>query len=984
MDRDALHIFSHLPMLSGTAFAHNLRLQLLQASLIVTVQPQTFSMIDRIKSIEWRNPLGAGRRDWGSLVMVALSLHVVIYLLWTIFQWGGEPYRVAFAYLGFLPFGPAVIALCWRAFAQNSLENRTRWAWRLIGLAALIRAIGNWQGFYFEVVAHSKAAAFWSSIPYIAYYPVLVCGVLLFPLKHHKGKSWMTFWLDVGTVMLGAGMIIWYFLLRPFSASTHYDLIDFISSLVYPVGDLVSIFCVTTVLLRKPDRKISRALKVLICSICCTAAGDLAFGYAMLQDSYRDGGYIDGIFLVSFYLMALSAHDQYLDSKTLPAGKRRWKRHHRALVWFPYLGIAIGYGLLLFMAYAQTESQNTSVNVFIFGAIGLTTLVVFRQITAVRENVQMLAREAARKNELRFRALVQHSSDVILILDKTATIRFVSSSVEKIWGYQDQNLIGTKLKEYLHPEDTSYALSFFAEAISHTGITSPTEWRIRHTDGSWLYVESIGNNLLRDPDVNGIVINSRDINERKTLEERLIHQAFHDPLTGLANRALFRNRVEHALARAWSRNEPIAVLFLDLDNFKNINDSLGHTEGDYLLKILAQRLEGCLRAGDTAARLGGDEFAILLQDSAQTAQVVKVAERILQTVGSPFFLRGKEVFIGVSIGIAGSHTGCDEADVLLRNADVAMYVAKNRGKGRYEIFEPSMHEAALDRLEFEAALRRAVDAKEFRLHYQPIVEFQSGQVVGLEALVRWNHPHRGLIPPDKFIPLAEETGLIVPLGQWVLEEACRQFQSWQKRFPHQDSLTITVNLSGRQLQQKDLADAISKALEDSGLSPQKLILEITESVMMQDTQITLNKLRELKALGIRLAIDDFGTGYSSLSYLQRFPIDVLKIDRSFIRIINKGSEESALVQAIITLAKTLQLRIIAEGIEGIEQKERLQQLGCEFGQGFLFAKPKTPEEIEELFNNFDSAAQLYIPVPMGECSDTGGLERIPALNDFKN
>jgi EAL domain-containing protein (putative c-di-GMP-specific phosphodiesterase class I) len=313
-----------------------------------------------------------------------------------------------------------------------------------------------------------------------------------------------------------------------------------------------------------------------------------------------------------------------------------------------------------------------------------------------------------------------------------------------------------------------------------------------------------------------------------------------------------------------------------------------------------------------------------------------------------------------------------------------MYVAKNRGKGRYEIFEPSMHEAALDRLEFEAALRRAVDAKEFRLHYQPIVEFQSGQVVGLEALVRWNHPHRGLIPPDKFIPLAEETGLIVPLGQWVLEEACRQFQSWQKRFPHQDSLTITVNLSGRQLQQKDLADAISKALEDSGLSPQKLILEITESVMMQDTQITLNKLRELKALGIRLAIDDFGTGYSSLSYLQRFPIDVLKIDRSFIRIINKGSEESALVQAIITLAKTLQLRIIAEGIEGIEQKERLQQLGCEFGQGFLFAKPKTPEEIEELFNNFDSAAQLYIPVPMGECSDTGGLERIPALNDFKN
>ncbi|MBI3652592.1 MAG: EAL domain-containing protein [Acidobacteria bacterium] len=943
-------------------------------------------MMNRVvETRDWRQFIRAESRDWGSITILTLGFFVLVYLAWTIFKWGGAPYQSALSYVGFLPFGPLTLALIWRASSQPTLENRTRWAWRLIGLAALLRATGNWLGFYNEVMRHIDPASSWTIAPYIAFYPALLGGVLLFPLQHRKGKNWLTFWLDVGTVMLGAGMVIWYFLLRPIATARHDDPSNFILSLAYPVGDLVAIFAITTVLLRRPNPRINMALKVLAGSISCTAAADLAFGYTTVQGTYQDGGLTDAIYILSFFLMALSAHCQYRNSRPEWVMHKPLQLNFRTLMWLPYLGIGIGYGLLLLVAYQQTRTLEVShLNGFIFGAIGLTALVMIRQIAAARETVQMLAQEAARQNELRFRSLVQHSLDVIMILDKTATIRFISSSVERIWGYQDAELIGAKLKDLLHPEDAAYALAFFADAVSHSGITSLTEWRIRHRDGAWMCVENLGNNLLNDANINGVVINCRDISERRILEEQLIHQAFHDPLTGLANRALFRNRVEHALARSRSRQEPIAVLFLDLDNFKTINDSLGHTEGDYLLRSLAERLQGCLRGGDTAARLGGDEFAVLLEDSAQLSQSVKVAERILQAVGSPFLLRGKEVFIGLSLGIAGSATESDDADVLLRNADVAMYVAKNRGKGRYEIFESSMYEAALDRLELEAALRRALDAGEFSLLYQPIVEFQSEQLVGLEALLRWNHPQRGQIPPDKFIPLAEETGLIVPLGQWVLEEACKQFCIWQKMFPQHPDLTITVNLSGRQLQQKDLPHTITQALQNSGLSPQHLILEITESVMMQDTPTTLNKLQELKALGIRLAIDDFGTGYSSLSYLQRFPIDILKIDRSFIHIINRGSEESALVQAIITLAQTLQLRIIAEGIEALEQKDRLQELGCEFGQGFYFARPISIEEIEDLFRNSKAPMSSNLLMGIDPSEEEINLETLSITNNWKH
>jgi diguanylate cyclase (GGDEF)-like protein/PAS domain S-box-containing protein len=540
-----------------------------------------------------------------------------------------------------------------------------------------------------------------------------------------------------------------------------------------------------------------------------------------------------------------------------------------------------------------------------------------------------------------------------MVVDADSTIRYLSPSAEGVLGYGSSELQGTRLIEKIHLDDKAGVLQFLT-AGTQDGDTHPalTEFRLRHRDDFWLHLETLRTNLMQDENVKGIVLNTRDVSERKAFEQQLSHQAFHDSLTGLANRALFKDRVEHALERQGREGEPVAVLFMDLDDFKTINDSLGHAAGDRLLAEVGERVKATVRQSDTAARLGGDEFAILIEDSGDVVEAAEVASRILAALEGPFHLEGKDVFVRASIGIASashtSSTGPEGAEELLRNADVAMYMAKEAGKARYQVFEPTMHDFALKRLELKADLQRALDNEEFVLHYQPIIELQTGRIDGLEALVRWNHPDRGMIPPFDFIPLAEETGLIVDIGTWVLREACRRAVDLQSRFAADPPLHMAVNLSARQLQRPEIVDDVAVTLTETGLNPDSLVLEITESVMMQDMDLSLQRLAELKELGVRLAVDDFGTGYSSLNYIRRFPVDILKVDKSFVDGVNEGGEESALTAAIIELASILRLRPVAEGIERADQLEKLLTLSCDLGQGFYFARPMAPEGIDEI------------------------------------
>jgi diguanylate cyclase len=423
-------------------------------------------------------------------------------------------------------------------------------------------------------------------------------------------------------------------------------------------------------------------------------------------------------------------------------------------------------------------------------------------------------------------------------------------------------------------------------------------------------------------------------------------EGFEDVLTKLPNRTLFADRVAHALAHSRRYGHSISVVFLDLDDFKTVNDSLGHHSGDQLLIAVAGRLANCLRDADTAARLGGDEFALLLETTDEREATIVVG-RIQASLRVPFELDGNEVSVFASIGISSSGPDTQDVGELMRNADAAMYVAKSKGKGLYECFSPSMHLDAHNRLQVEAELKRAIKNQELVIQYQPLIDLHTGEISAVEALVRWEHPNRGLVPPMDFIPLAEETGLIVEIGAYVLRSACQQARSWQQQFPKYPPLQITVNLSASQLEDPSFAEDVATLLQHSGLPSNTLILEITESVLMYDTDHTIAKLNELKALGVQLAVDDFGTGYSSLSYLRGFPVDILKIDRSFVSALDKSTEEDlALPRAIVALGRALNLQTIAEGIETSEQLSQLQAMHCDQGQGYYFAKPLWAEEVE--------------------------------------
>jgi len=543
----------------------------------------------------------------------------------------------------------------------------------------------------------------------------------------------------------------------------------------------------------------------------------------------------------------------------------------------------------------------------------------------------------AREQELQARqeSLLRNISDLVLVLDEGGIVRYQSASVERTLGYAADDLIGTDIDNLLSPADSTGIL----ELVSGLGPggTTHIESQVRRRDGQLISVDLVATKASADEHVDGLVLTMHDVSKWKDLEEQLTRQAFHDPLTGLPNRALYIDRLEHALGRRRRHARNVAVLFLDLDDFKTVNDSLGHDAGDILIRQVATRLLGSIRPGDTAARFGGDEFAVLLEDVDED-QTTAVAKRIFSELEVPFDLGDRSLIVNASVGIALSSDELPDVLDMLRASDIAMYEAKDAGKGKFRFFEPAMHLASTERLRLGADLRGAVDRNEFVVHYQPIVDLPSGEVASMEALVRWARSDGGLVPPNEFIPLAERSGLIVPIGAFVVREACRQARAWQQARQGRP-IGISVNVSGVQLQDSAFVATVSMALEEADLAPELLTLEITESVMALDDEAVSRRLRQLKGIGVRLAIDDFGTGFSSLGSISRFPVDEVKIDKSFVDALDGGRQSTTLVRSIVRLAHSLKLKTVAEGVELPEQSRLLAATGCDKAQGYLFSRP---------------------------------------------
>jgi diguanylate cyclase (GGDEF)-like protein/PAS domain S-box-containing protein len=558
------------------------------------------------------------------------------------------------------------------------------------------------------------------------------------------------------------------------------------------------------------------------------------------------------------------------------------------------------------------------------------------------------AESALRESEQRFRGSFERAATGMALVGTDGRFLRVNRSLCEILGYPERELLGKTFQELTHPDDLEVDLEHLRRLVAGDIRTYQTEKRYLHQDGHVVWA-LLSVSVVHDEEDEPLYFVSQiqDVSERKVLEKRLMRQAFHDTLTGLPNRHLLVNRLAHALERTRRRgNRQAMVLFMDLDGFKVVNDSLGHEAGDHLLVLLAERLRGCLRPEDTLARFGGDEFVVLLEDMEDPGEAVRVAERITNELKRPFVMDGRSLVASVSIGIAQGNARTKSPLDLLRDADTAMYRAKNE-HADHRVFDPAMYERALKRLELESDLRRGVEDQEFVVHYQPIVDLETGETWGMEARLRWDHPERGLLEPSEFMAVMEESGLAVPMGERVLEEACCQAQRWQEQRPLTPPLVVSVNLSAMQLERSDLARIGAEVLGKTGLDPRRLSLDVTETACIRILEERIATLDRLKELGVGVAIDDFGVGYSSISYLKRVPADILKIDRSFVRGVGEVEEDTAIVRMIIDLAHTLGMKVVAEGIEEWAQAALLAEMGCDMGQGFYFSRPLLPEAVPE-------------------------------------
>jgi len=870
-----------------------------------------------------------GPARWIDRLCAGLVVYVAICVAWMVTGIGGETVR---HYVGLLADTPAAIIalLVTIEAARRQPPGITRTAWKCLAIALGLYVIGTLIGVTSWLGGRDPFPGP-ADLCFLAFYPFFFTAVFLMIRERAVRIRWTQFLLDATILVAGFGAFFWFLIIRPASASTELDFLKNALSQGYIALNCILVLTLGVLLLAGGENQSGRRTTVLL-SIGFSAMllGDVAWSVAKITGHYLSGNLPDVLY-VSCYVPLAFAGRERMRTGTPDAPSLRSKSIEQVL---PYAAMLAAFLVLVSLTNGVTGSPATAMTIIVFA---LALLVMVRQALVLREDAVTRERRAARLVEDRYASLIANASDVIMIVDADGTVRFASPASEHTLGLRPDVIGGCSLLELWTGGDGERLRSFLADVAATQGEpVGPVELSIER-DRSRHVLEIVGSNLAGDPAVQGLALNFRDITERKALEEQLRQLAFHDSLTLLANRSLFKDRVQHSLALAHRGGHQVAVMFLDLDNFKNVNDTLGHDAGDRLLQAVAQRLVKSTRTSDTVARLGGDEFAILVEGFREPAEVERLARLLIERLDQPFTLGASQVHVSASIGVAFS-TAEAGADALLSKADIAMYHAKAAGKNRFVPFQAPMQEMLQERMRLESDMPRALADEEFVVEYQPIVDLGTRSLLGVEALVRWRHPELGLLMPRRFIQIAEESGQIVKLGRWVLDRACREVREWRDNVAGGSNLRVSVNISGRHLQHGDLVQDVAQALAQSGLEPGNLVIELTESTIMHNTEANLARLLQLKALGVRLAIDDFGTGYSSLSYLHRFPIDILKIDRSLVSRLTNTYNGPELARAVITLGETLGLDTVAEGIELEAEVEALLGLGCVAGQGFLFAQ----------------------------------------------
>ncbi|BFU44547.1 putative bifunctional diguanylate cyclase/phosphodiesterase [Krasilnikovia sp. MM14-A1004] len=888
----------------------------------------------------------SGMRPGTAVVLVVTAA----FTAWMLTGLGGATLTQDVSNVGTFVLTVVAGGACLLRGARN--RGRVRGFWYGTGAGMLSWALGqgiwSWQQ---TVLRHEVPFPSVADAGYLAMMPFITAGLLLAPVSRqtlaHRLRS-VVDGLMIATSML---LVAWLLVVAPLIGASGSSMYELSVTLAYPLGDVVLITVVLHVLalLRRRGEESGPAMLVgaAMVIICVT---DSVYVLMSLQGGYESGGLLDSGWFVGFALVLLAARLPGRPAVEDPEQEDTAEVERPFAIALPYTAV-VGAVVISVVWFARTGHADAF---FAWSRTLLIVLILARQMITLRENRHLTrhleARVAVRTAELhaseqRFRALVQQSSDSVAIISADSTIFYQSDSVERIFGYPATMLLGHRLVEVSGKAAGPRIAAAIDSVRGEPYATTVLEVPIRHFDGQVRLAEMTITNLLDDPAVGGFVLNTRDIHDAKELQDQLLHTAYHDGLTGLASRALFRDRLEEALAAAEARAE-VAILFLDLDGFKEVNDSLGHAAGDELLIRVAARIRETVREHDTVARFGGDEFAVLVQSISATRDAEAVARRIVAAIGEPVTVDGRDLHVGASIGLA-SGADADDTDQLLRNADLAMYKAKAGGGGGVASYDPKMHNVLVERLQLEADLRVALEEGQLALHYQPTVDLRSSLIVGFEALVRWHHPTRGMVSPLEFIGIAETTGLIVPLGRWVLAEACRQAVAWGADGDRE--LTMAVNVSVRQFEHGDLAEMVAEVLAETGMPAERLRLEMTESVLLTDTDENLAQLQRIRALGVTLAMDDFGTGYSSLAYLRRFPMEILKIDRSFVDRLGGGDREDvALVRTIVQLGQSLGMATVAEGIEDAVQLAALREMGCPFAQGYYLSRPLPAPEAGKL------------------------------------